>query len=161
MNTGFLYTKDVSGVTELFFEDEAGNVIQLTGAAAGLEWVTPSFDAGNFTASGSMTWTVIAGNVTCYKYRLVGKTMTVAFSIGNTTIGGTPDTSLQIKVPASKTGATTNESNPCVVTDGNGTQYTGYALVSGTDILVRKWPIANWAAGVSGQVLGQITFEIQ
>ena len=29
-NKGFIYTKDVSGVVELFWEDESGNVIQLT-----------------------------------------------------------------------------------------------------------------------------------
>jgi hypothetical protein len=29
-NTGFLYTKEVSGVTELFYEDDTGAVIQLT-----------------------------------------------------------------------------------------------------------------------------------
>ena len=156
-NTGFLYTKDVSGATELFYEDEAGNVIQLTGAAAGLEWTTPAFSAANFTASGSMTWTVAEANVTCYKYRIVGKTMTVIFSIGNTTVGGTPDTTLQIKVPASKTGASTNDSNPCFVSD-NGTASIGYALVSGTDILIRKVPITNWTAG-TGQCIGQITFE--
>lgn len=29
-NKGFLYTKDVSGVTELFYEDNSGDVLQLT-----------------------------------------------------------------------------------------------------------------------------------
>ena len=33
-NTGFVYSKDVAGATELFYEDAAGNVIQLTAAGA-------------------------------------------------------------------------------------------------------------------------------
>lgn len=33
-NKGYLYTKDVSATVELFFKDEAGNVIQLTGGGA-------------------------------------------------------------------------------------------------------------------------------
>jgi len=31
-NTGFVYTKDVTGATELFYEDASGNVVQLTDA---------------------------------------------------------------------------------------------------------------------------------
>ncbi len=33
-NKGFLYTKDIGGVVELFWEDESGNVIQLTTVGA-------------------------------------------------------------------------------------------------------------------------------
>ncbi len=34
-NAGFIYTKDASGITELFYEDSAGNVRQLTPSAGG------------------------------------------------------------------------------------------------------------------------------
>lgn len=33
-NTGFLYTKDVAGITELFWEDSSGNILQLTSGGA-------------------------------------------------------------------------------------------------------------------------------
>jgi hypothetical protein len=66
-------------------------------------WTTPAFDAANFTGAGSLTWTVGAGDVAVYAYTIVGKTMTVAWALNNTTIGGTPGSSqIQIKIPASK-----------------------------------------------------------
>ena len=33
-NTGFLYSKDIAGVTELFYKDSGGDVIQLTTGGA-------------------------------------------------------------------------------------------------------------------------------
>src|SRR6185295_3701711 len=39
-------------------------------------WITPSYSGGNFTANGSMTWTVDSGDVTTYAYKLLeSKTM--------------------------------------------------------------------------------------
>src|SRR3990167_787127 len=66
-------------------------------------WTTPTFSAGDFTASGSMTWTVDAGDVVTYAYTIINKVMTVLFYIDPTTVGGTPSTSLQIAIPANKT----------------------------------------------------------
>lgn len=42
-DSGFVYTKDVSSVTELFFRDSAGNVVQITSGGA----VASSFDPEN------------------------------------------------------------------------------------------------------------------
>jgi predicted RecA/RadA family phage recombinase len=50
-------------------------------------WTTPSFSAGNFTASGTTTWTVGSGDVTTYSYMLVGKTLTVSWLLATTTVG--------------------------------------------------------------------------
>lgn len=52
-------------------------------------WITATFAAGNFTAAGSMTWTVDAGDVASLAYRLSGRTVTVVFQLETTTIGGT------------------------------------------------------------------------
>jgi len=47
-NTGIIYTKDVAGVTELFYEDNAGNVTQITsgGIPPGVDSLQLSYNAG-------------------------------------------------------------------------------------------------------------------
>jgi len=62
-------------------------------------WITPAYAAGDFTANGAMTWTVDAGDVGTYQYRLNGDTLTVQFAITLSSVGGTPNTSLLLKIP--------------------------------------------------------------
>lgn len=65
-NKGYVYTKDVSGVTELFFEDSAGNEIQLTTGGALKETVNAK--TGDFLPSGVTTaragWTNVSATYT-------------------------------------------------------------------------------------------------
>lgn len=63
-------------------------------------WITPSFAAGEFTGSGSMTWTVDAGDVETDAYYIRGKMAFYLYSYRTTTIGGTPSTELQRDIPA-------------------------------------------------------------
>lgn len=49
-NTGFLYTKDVSGTTEVFYRDAAGNVVQLTTGGRTRGQVKPEVKTSSFTA---------------------------------------------------------------------------------------------------------------
>ena len=124
-------------------------------------WTTPTFAAGDYTASGSMTWTLQAGDVISMAYIIKGKMMTVAFSLTTTTVGGTLSTDLLIAIPASKV-ATKRMLNPVYIID-NGTRTTGYALVnnSGTTIIINRSDLANWTASTNNtDVYGQITFEI-
>jgi hypothetical protein len=124
-------------------------------------WTTPTFSAGNFTGNGSMTWTVAAGDVSTYAYKILGKTMIVAFSLITTTVGGTPSTTLQIAIPASKV-ATKRMANPVLLLDNN-VRATGYAEVaaSGTVIQIIRTDAANFTASADQTyVFGQITFEI-
>jgi hypothetical protein len=129
------------------------------------QWVTPTFAAGNFTGNGSMTWTVDAGDVTTLAYLIVGKTMTVAFHIITTDVGGTPSTALQILIPAGKTAAKTMTST-MEYSDAGGARAKGsiQVLAGGTQIqLLKADPTANWTSttGDNTLVLGQITFELQ
>ena len=125
-------------------------------------WTTPAFSAGDFTASGSMTWTVAAGDVITYEYTIINKMMTVNFYINTSTVGGTPNNELQIKIPASKV-ATSRVRVPYTVTD-NGTTRTSMCevLVSGTVIsLYADLAISNWAAATDAtSAIGSITFQI-
>lgn len=126
-------------------------------------WTTPSFSAGDFTANGSMTWTVAAGDVTTYAYIVNGKMMTVNFYLVSTTVAGTPNTTLQIAIPGSKT-ATKSALTSCAYIDNSGTQSIGICNVaaSGTVIRITKADgTTNWTASTDGtSVYGSITFEI-
>jgi hypothetical protein len=121
-----------------------------------------TFAAGNFTANGSMTWTVSGGNVTTFSWSIIGHTLTVWWDIAGSTIGGSLNTTLQILIPngyvASKAVGTT-----CLVTN-NGTNATGFASVgaSGTVIQIIPSPTGgNWSASsANAGTEGTLTFPI-
>jgi hypothetical protein len=136
--------------------------LPLTGLVA-TAWTTPSFDADDFTGSGSMTVSVESGDVATYAYILEngGKTMTVAWFIKTFTVGGTLDTIIKIAIPASKT-ATKRTTNTCLIYDG-AVWAVGVAEVqaSSTTIDIMKIDDVAWTAGTNDHFLrGQITFEI-
>lgn len=125
------------------------------------EWTTPTYAAGDFTANGSMTWTVQAGDVTTYAYALVGKMETVAFTIITSTVGGTPNNELMIKVPS---GTAAKQVFNAVAISDNGSLIMGFAYVNsgGSQINVRRSDGANWSASTDNTIVrGQITFPIQ
>ena len=126
-----------------------------------IAWTTPTFSAGNF-AMPVGTWTVESADVVTYAYLIVGKTMTVSFSIDSTTVGGTGDNTLQIAIPASKV-ATKQMQGVIGTFIDNGTRTTGFCVVaaSGTVIGINRTDIANLTASTNNTtVRGQITFEI-
>jgi hypothetical protein len=124
------------------------------------DWTTPTFDANDYTGSGSMTWTVDSGDVTTMAYTLIGTTMIVSFFLVNTTVGGTPSSTLQIAIPGGYSGVKRMRTPINVL--NNATQSTGLAEVqaSQTDIyLYVDFAASNWVAGAT-DVYGQITFEV-
>jgi hypothetical protein len=64
------------------------------------EWTDVPYNAADFYASGSMTWTVEAGDLRGYRYMIVGKTLFIQFAIVGSSVGGTASTALMIKLPA-------------------------------------------------------------
>ncbi len=120
---------------------------------------TPAYNGGNFTASGSMTWTVASGDISTYKYRIVGKSLLVQFYLFDTTVGGTPSTALRIAIPNSYV-ATGKTTRPITLVD-NSANVTGYAFVdaSGTYISVMRLDGGNFTAGTVW-VFGDIEFEV-
>ena len=124
-------------------------------------WTGVSFDAGNFTASGSMTWTVDSGDVATYKYTVIGQTMTVMFYLNNTTVGGTPNTQLYIKVPAGYVIGAAGAST--VYINDNGTISIGMAFISATETNIKISLLSgtNFAASTNNtSIRGEITFEV-
>ncbi len=112
-------------------------------------WIPVTYTAGDFTGNGAMTWTVEAGDLLTFAYMLVGKTVTVAVFIVTTTVGGTPNTTLQVKIPGSLV-ATKDMMVAGPVVD-NSTYGMGRISVapSGTNIVIQKSDVTNWAAATN------------
>jgi hypothetical protein len=124
-------------------------------------WTPVKFDASDFTASGSMTWTVEEADQVTFAYTLIGKTLLVAFSLASTAIGGVASGTLQIAIPADFTAARTTYA--VVYLNNNATWQTAIANVSaaaGTVINITKVDGSNFATGATS-VYGQIAFEVK
>jgi hypothetical protein len=142
---------------ELVSKSVADTLTALFGA-----WTTPAFNAADFTATGSMTWTVAAGDVITYAYFIAGKIMFLIFSIGTTTVGGTLSYGLTIKVPGGKTIAKSTQI--MIQANNNGAVAAGYAVLSaaGTTFSIALLAGGNWAASTNNtDVHGSFVFEIQ
>jgi hypothetical protein len=128
----------------------------------GSPWITPAFNAANFTGNGSMTWTVESGDVATYAYIISGKTMTVSLFINTTTVGGTPDNTLQVAIPASKVATKAMASATSRLLDNNVVRAgIMQVLASGTVIQVLRDDAAAFTASTNQTGFrGQLTFEI-
>lgn len=126
-------------------------------------WTSVTYASGNFTASGSMTWTVEEADVSNFQYMIIGKTMWVNFWLALTSVGGTLSDTLKIKIPANKVSA-----NAIIVRVGflndNGTVREGrvQANAGSTTLDINLHLGGNFAASTNATyVVGQIFFEIQ
>jgi len=126
-------------------------------------WAAVTFAAGDFTASGAMTWTVAAGDVVSNRYTIVGKTLIWACALGATTVAGTPSTELRIAIPGGNT-AVGYCLNPLAVVTDNGVQSVGFVDASGGNTYVSiKLNLGgtNWSASTDNTaVFFQIMIEI-
>ena len=122
-------------------------------------WTTPAFNAGDFTANGSMVWTV--DSVQTFAYTLNYKVMTVVFALGHTSVGGTPSNRLQVLVPGGKI-VSKQAINPFIAYHNAPAFVIGACIaIAGSRILSLLHPTGNWAASARNtSVFGQITFEV-
>jgi len=127
--------------------------------AGGMTAVT--FSAGNFTGNGSMTWTLTSPDQVYFGYAIRGKLMTLHFQLDTTSVGGTPNSQLQITIPLSKV-ATRTKTGTCRIID-NGTSSIGFCFVSasGTVVSIALGSAGTWAASTNATYIqGEIEFEI-
>jgi hypothetical protein len=126
------------------------------------QWSAPTFSSSDYTASGSMVWTVEQADVNV-SYVIIGKTMTVSFRLGATTISGTLSTELMMKIPASKIANRSAVAAIWIAQPGPVFE-AGYAEVTGSDsqIKFRRLAENNWISSTNNTyIFGQITFETQ
>jgi len=149
-----------AGLSAVFY----GIISQVNSSLPAPAWITPAFNAANFTGNGSMTWTVGSGDVQTYAYIINGKTMTVNFIINETTVGGTPNNTLQIAIPASKV-ATKRMVGYLNLSDNNASYVISMCDVAASGTVIRCFVTptgaSNWSASTNlTYLLGSITFEI-
>jgi hypothetical protein len=123
-------------------------------------WITPTYSAGHFTGSGSITWSVDEGDVRTYAARRVKNTMTVVFSIVTSSVTGS-GTQLRLDIPGTRTAAKYTV-NPVYILD-NGNREVGFAHVniSSGNIFIELVDSTTWAAASdTTEVYGEITFEL-
>lgn len=125
-------------------------------------WTPIQYAAGNFTASGAMTWTVQEADQVTWSYTRVGKTVVLSFVLTSTSIGGTPSTDLYLALPNAFVAATTAVA-PVLIYD-NGTPEIGWATVAADDtkIAVHRMAGGNFTASANNtKVQGQLVIEVR
>lgn len=122
-------------------------------------WITPAFNAADFTGSGTMTWTVAAGDALSFKYLLRGRTLALSVALYTTSIGGALSGGLRIAVPA---GLSVAISSFCPATCLNTGWELGVVSGLGNVLEVRLYNSAAWGAGADNKyVLFNGVFEVQ
>ncbi len=109
-------------------------------------WTDEAHAGGDYTGSGSMTWTVASGDQLVKAYTILGKTMVVSVVLTNTTVAGTPGAFLQIEIPAGFNANRTVQG--MILYDDNGTVDIGTWTVLSADahIYLGTKTGANWTA---------------
>lgn len=146
-----------------FFIDEPGKPYERGRTVPIGDWTDVTYSSGNFTAGGSMTWTVDSGDQGTYMYTVIGTTMMVQFYINNTTVGGTPANDLRIAIPGGYTAATGPTSYTTCFGDDNGTIDVIWAVVSSGGSYIGLWKKAfgAWAASTNNtDVRCTVIFEV-
>jgi hypothetical protein len=130
-----------------------------------IAWMTPTFNAGNFTVSAlTGTWTVDAGDVTTFRFRRVGKTITLSFVLVNTSVtgsGGVRPGALRLTIPVSATAK--RRTSAAITVNDNGTVGLGYCTMTpgGSTIDCYLASEGQWANSTNATgVAGEITFEM-
>lgn len=127
---------------------------------SGTAWTTPAFASGDYTASGTMTWTLASGDVTLNKYIVIGKTVHWHLVLTTTSVGGTPSTGLRVALPAGMTLVGANRGVHWYV--DNGTEGFGGFIVNSSYVeFFKSNSGANWTASTNNtSIYATITFEI-
>lgn len=158
---GWLNTGGTIGSTRGFTEGN-GPGTDLRTFAMGYPQI-PVFSAAIFTGLGSMTWTVSSGNVLTFEWILIGKTMTVFFTIFSSTVGGTPSNALQVTIPGGFSAAA-EVGAPITIQNNNAFSNNGIAQVVGGATVIQFFTTAAgstpWTASANTGVQGSLTFPV-
>lgn len=127
----------------------------------GRNWIQRQFESSRFSASGSMAWTVEAGDVITDAYVMSGTTVVYSIAISSSTTSGTASSELRIALPTSfKVMRTVS----ALVRLFDTSAVVGYAQVQPdwTYIRITKLDASNFSLATNTvTVQGQIVFELQ
>jgi len=127
------------------------------------EWITPPYNAADFTAQAG-TWTVDAGDLPTFRYRLSGRRLMVQYSIELTTISTTPY-SLNFAIPGGHLSLNQSLVASVVVYDNGAAGQGGKAFTpgaGGSTVRISKTNDLTFAASTNiTSVYGTAEFEVQ
>lgn len=124
------------------------------------QWIDVPYDASRFAASGGMSWTVDAGDVTTFAYAVAGRVMTVWVALYETVIAGTADINLFVRTPG--VSARTVESVAFVYDPVTSGQIVRAAIAAGdARIALTRIPQSAWPLTGSVYVYATISFPLQ
>jgi len=113
------------------------------------DWITRTYNAGDFTGGSGMTWTVEAGDLYASEYWLAGRRLTWRLWVFQSSVGGTLSNNLRAAIPGghSVVGKT---AGPFVGAD-NANVVNGQWQVEApsTLMLFYKMPSVNWSASTN------------
>lgn len=123
-------------------------------------WISVPYSAGDFTASGSMTWTVESGDLQTFSYLLRGRTLSIALGVSASSIGGTLSNGLLVAIPGGFSAPVLTQV-PCIVSDSAIGTSIGRWFASGTSLTIRRADGSNFAASTNNAgVQASIAFEV-
>jgi hypothetical protein len=124
-------------------------------------WITPAFSAAGFTSDVG-SWTLTAGAVTTMRYRLSGRSLTVAFMLGPSAVAGSPT---QLRIQNSQFGGFTGAST-VYAAGAQAYQGTGvgpyFILMQASQVFLslQKCNLTAWANDAASHFYGSTTFEV-
>lgn len=124
-------------------------------------FITPTFNAGNYTGTGSQTWTLDAADRDIFRYYLQGTRLHISVSILNSSVGGTPSNGLVATIPLAFTSNGGHQGGMAVVDNSTGVAGRWFTTNAASTITFRRADAANWAAATNTtQVLAQVFLEV-
>jgi len=129
-------------------------------------WITPTFAAGNYTASAAGAWTLASGDVTTQAYYVQGRRVHIMFYLITTSVtqsGGDPTSLVMSNALWGSFTTARTALTPVVYNDNGAGNTVGYIQSSagGTSAIIQKLNAAQWAtAANTTNVFGQAVLEV-
>jgi hypothetical protein len=110
--------------------------------------VSVPFNAADFAATLSMTWTVGALDVTEFSYAIQGNLMFLWLNLTTTTVGGTvTGANLTLKLPAGAVAAKSETFTALAAPGGGSLEGCAVAATAGSNLLTILRYASNWVLG--------------
>ncbi len=143
-----------AGVAEYVYDGSASRWVLVNHSQG--KMITRSFSAGDYTASGSMTWTVGSGDFDTYAYEVVGSLLYLAVRLNSTSVGGTLSNALRVALPNNWKCSPSHGNGLFSYVDNNGAPAQGHLSYSDGDTflsLFRSLSAPNWSASTDATVV--------
>lgn len=125
------------------------------------DYIAIPFTAGDFTANGSMTWTVASGDQVLDKYMVIGRSIQWHFRYVSTTVGGTLNSTLLRLYPNSYTAPTAYSHFTYSTDNGTVAQVHIGGNSTSTTMSFVKADGTNWSASTDNTAIrGQVTIPL-